>query len=523
MRISTGQYFATSTSTYTKNFSDTAKTQDQISSGQRIQTAADDPIGAAKLLQLRQQSGVLDQYSSNITSINNALTTEESILSSVTDALQRAQELTVQAGNGGLSDADRTSIASEIQEIEENVFGMLNSKDANGSYLFAGSKSATAPYVRNSDATYSYQGDQTQLSLQVSDGLSIATNDTGYGVFEQALNISRTQTTLSSPAINDNRITLSAGQVASSSSYDKSFTEGQPYTLEFLSSTEFTVKDAKGNPVTDETSSKGLIDPKNANGATISLRGVDFQANVTLLDTDASADADSLIAGHTFTLTSKPDTIATSRLPSNTSTARLGSSLVTDNKAYTTTFPSGGAVIKFTSPTDYQLFAAPVTDASKPVDSGTLTGSDITAAGVTFQVSGTPDTGDQFSLSTRAPHTQNVLNTLSQLRQALLVPVTDAASSLGLKDAVASALGNLSQASQQIDITRGAIGARGASIDIQESENANLALANKSSQSLIADTDYATASIQLTLQQSMLQAAQLSFAKISQLSLFDKL
>ena len=60
-------------------------------------------------------------------------------------------------------------------------------------------------------------------------------------------------------------------------------------------------------------------------------------------------------------------------------------------------------------------------------------------------------------------------------------------------------------------------------IDIQSSENVSLGLANTSTQAAIGDTDVATASIDLTFQQSMLQASQLAFVKISQLSLFNKL
>ena len=47
MRISTAQFFETSTSKYQNNFSSVVKTQDQIDSGVRVQTAADDPVGAA--------------------------------------------------------------------------------------------------------------------------------------------------------------------------------------------------------------------------------------------------------------------------------------------------------------------------------------------------------------------------------------------------------------------------------------------------------------------------------------------
>jgi flagellar hook-associated protein 3 FlgL len=88
---------------------------------------------------------------------------------------------------------------------------------------------------------------------------------------------------------------------------------------------------------------------------------------------------------------------------------------------------------------------------------------------------------------------------------------------------VDSALGNLASASERTDIVRGEIGARLNSLDIQNEENTSLKLANTSTQSAIADTDMASASIALALQQTMLQASQLAFAKISQLSLFNKI
>lgn len=522
MRISTGQYFANSTTSYSKAFASVTKTQEQISSGTRIQTAADDPVGAAKLLKLQQQSAMLDQYSGNITTISNALNNEESILSSVTDSLQRARELALRAGSGGLSDEDRASIAGEIGQIEETVFSLLNSKDSKGNYIFAGSKSNTQPYVRNSDGTYTYQGDQTQLSLQVSDTLNIATNDTGYSIFEQATNVSRTQTAQVTPATDTGVLTLSAGTLTSTRSYNSTFTSGEPYKVSFTSSTEFTVTDASGKDVTSETSTGGIIDPNDEAGTTFSFRGVEYAVNVTL-DEDQAADADNLVSQYSFNLSRVPDSITSTRLPSNTSTAQVTSGSVTDAQAYAAGFPDGGAVIKFTSDTAYEVYAAPLSESSKAIGQGTLTGSTVTVAGVTLNVAGTPAAGDQFNVSADSHENQNVLNTLNTLKNALNTPTSDGATSLSITNAVASAIGNLDSASDQIDIVRGSIGARGNALEIQSTENSSLGLVNAATQSTIADTDMAEASVQLTLQQTMLQAAQLAFSRISQLSLFDKL
>ena len=92
----------------------------------------------------------------------------------------------------------------------------MNSKDENGKYIFAGSKGDTAPFSRNSDGTYSYNGDQVTLDLPVGDTMSMATNSTGWEVFQQAINTSRSQITLTAPAVIDDGVCSAVnGQVSS--------------------------------------------------------------------------------------------------------------------------------------------------------------------------------------------------------------------------------------------------------------------------------------------------------------------
>ena len=67
------------------------------------------------------------------------------------------------------------------------------------------------------------------------------------------------------------------------------------------------------------------------------------------------------------------------------------------------------------------------------------------------------------------------------------------------------------------------IGARLNTIDILTTENESLSITNASTQSSIRDTDMAEATAKLLLQQTMLEAAQLAFVRISQLTLFNQL
>ncbi len=91
MRISTAQYYGTQASDYQRNFNKAVATASEASSLQRINTAADDPIGAGRLLQLGQQAAMLDQYKTNVNTTKSALTVQESTLDSITTALARAK------------------------------------------------------------------------------------------------------------------------------------------------------------------------------------------------------------------------------------------------------------------------------------------------------------------------------------------------------------------------------------------------------------------------------------------------
>ncbi|HEF4762139.1 TPA: flagellar hook-associated protein 3 [Pseudomonas putida] len=530
MRISTAQYYATTAANYSRNLNNVMKTAEQASSNLKVTTAADDPVGAARLLQLDQQKAMLGQYTTNINALNTAQAQEESVLDSINNTLQKASELAVRAGGGSLNDDDRKSIAAELKQVEEQLLSLMNSKDANGKYIFSGASNNTQPFVKNSDGTYSYQGDQTQLQLKIGDSMSLGLNDTGWDVFQQAINAARSSTTMTLPAVDDGRVALSPGLVNSGPDFDAKFRNGQPYTLSFSSSTQYVITDALGNDVTAESTQGGKFDPNAKGGSDINFRGVTFKLDITFQPGDNPTDstsADAVIAGHSFQLTAKPDSFVSNRAPGNSSTAIISQTSVTNAADYKSFFPDGGAVLKFTGPGTFELYARPLTSTSTPVTTGTVTAGVATAAGVSFTLGGTPPTpaaGDQFDIAVNTHQTQNVLDTISQLRAALDAP-TDGkpAAQRFLSDTIASSLANLNNAKNQVDLARGAIGARGNVMDMQSEQNTSTGLINESTTSGIRDADPAEVLTRLTLQQTMLQAAQLAFAKVSQLSLFNKL
>jgi flagellar hook-associated protein 3 FlgL len=527
MRISTSQFYEASASNYSRTYANVVKTGDEVSSQIKLNSASDDPVGAARVLQLQQANAMLTQYGSNIDTINSGVVQTETALSSITSAIQRAQELVLGAGNATFTDKDRQSNAAELKQLQTQILGLMNSKDASGNFLFSGSKASTQPYTVNPDGTYGYQGDQTRSELAIGTGITMPSNTTGWDAFEQAVNTTRTSATLTSPAVNDNVISLSGGSISNRAMYNSQFNAGQPYSISFQSSTQYKILDSTGADVTGDASATGKFASTTAASQTINFRGLELNLNVNLTQAQYAdpAQADAAVAGHTFTLAATPATVSTARLPGNPSTSVITGSTVTDQTTFNNSFPSGGSLLKFTSATNFSLYATPYDAAtSVAVSSGTLSGNTATAAGVTFTFNGTPASGDQFTAQSSAQQSENVLNTLSTIITALNGKVDgDPVASQKLQATLASAIGNLQSAASQVSTAVGEGGARSATATSQATTNQTMIDNGTTEAGTITASDPVDAIARLTLQKTMLQASQLVFTQLSSLNLFSKL
>jgi flagellar hook-associated protein 3 FlgL len=158
-------------------------TQQQLSTGKRVLVPSDDPASAARLLGINGAIGTVEQYQNNADRAKSRLESEESILTGVTDALQRASELAVQGNNDTLSGSDTRAIALEIRQLLDHTLSLANTRDGNGEYLFAGFQSKTRPFTQAGAGDFSYQGDLGQRKLQISPDRQIPDGDGGFSVF----------------------------------------------------------------------------------------------------------------------------------------------------------------------------------------------------------------------------------------------------------------------------------------------------------------------------------------------------
>jgi len=533
MRISTTQFYEVSTANYQRSYSNVLKTTQEISSGVKLNTAADDPVGAARVLQLSQQNSMLTQYASNISTINTSITNSETALKSIQDSILAARDLIIKVNNGSYTDDDRISTAGELKALQSQILGLMNSQDSNGQYMFSGSKSSVPPYSMNADGTYSYNGDQTALKLAVGDGLSLAANTTGFEAFEQAVNNTRTSSTRISPAVDDGKVGLSAGLVKSTSTYNDSYQGGEPYSLTFISATEFRITDGATPPndVTVDASNAGKFSYSSFDDQTFTFRGVELKLNVNLSDAEkaTATTAGTALTGRSYELGSTPDTITVSRSPGNPSpTAVSGAAVGTsaaDLTAYNNIFPTTGAVLKYSSTDGYQLFASPYAAGNAPVAAGVVTGPMVKAAGVEFTITGGPPAdGDIFLVQGGTHQTENILNTLTNVI-GVLNTKTDGSlvATQNLNSALTSALGNVTSSLEQVSSAISAGGARQVAAEAQNSTNDLLKGNNSLEQDGYVKADVIEATTRLTLQKTMLEASQMVFTQLSRLNLFSQL
>lgn len=187
MRITTNQLYDQNIRAIMENQSGLADTQQQLSTGKKINKPSDDPVGAAKVLRMTEELASLKQFQRNNDLVTGSLQQQETILRNITDSVNRARVLTLQAGDGLLSDADRKAIAAEIGQIKDEVFDLMNSQNAEGDYYFSGFQSETQPFVLNSGGSgnaYTYQGDSGKNDVQLSNSVTIKSSTSGQSVFE---------------------------------------------------------------------------------------------------------------------------------------------------------------------------------------------------------------------------------------------------------------------------------------------------------------------------------------------------
>ena len=146
MRLSSANAYDNALQNIYARQSELAGQQEKLTSGKNVNRVSDDPTGAAQAERALTRLARITSDNRALEIQRSAITLAESTLGDAASVVQRLRELTVSAGNGAYSASDRSSIAKEMTGLREQLFAMANSRDSNGTPLFGGLGSASAPF-----------------------------------------------------------------------------------------------------------------------------------------------------------------------------------------------------------------------------------------------------------------------------------------------------------------------------------------------------------------------------------------
>lgn len=422
MRISTSQIFNSGANGIGRNQSDLFKLQNQMSTGRRVLTPADDPIGSAQALVLTQSAAVSAQFLTNQSNAQGKLSLVESQVASVGDLLQNVRGRLVQAGSTTLTNSDRSYIKTELEARYSELMGLANAQDGEGNYLFSGYQGAVKPFSETASGA-AYLGDDGKRMLQVGASRQMATNVSGKELFEAVRNG------------NGNFVTSAATTGV-----------GAPINT--------------GSGIIDQGS---VSDPlKWATALSAYPGGVQIQFSVT---------------------------------------GGVTSYQLFDNPAGTTAY---------TAPQPY------TPGQSIKLERTTAPASDF---GSSVVLSGQPANGDTFTI---VPSTnQSIFTTLRSAIDTLITGISGVYTSTEYSNRLAESLGGIDQALENVNKVRAGIGSSLKELDSLTNSGEDMKLQYAASLSALQDLDYTQAITDISQKKMQLEAAQLAFKQISQLSLFS--
>jgi flagellar hook-associated protein 3 FlgL len=270
MRISTVGFQTDASNQMQALEAEISQTQEQLSTGIKLQNAADNPAGMAQVDQLNAQISASQQYQTNGSTLNANLQIEEQSLTDATSVMQSARDLALEANNSAMTPAQRQDISTQLQQLLQQLVSTANTTDSNGNFLFSGETTTTQPFAQ-SGTSVSYNGSNSVNQVQISPNQRISSGDSGSSVFVNIAGGNGTFTTAVGAA-NTGTATIGPGTVVTASQWVP-----DTYTITFTDPTDYTVTNSEGATVGGGT---------YTSPGTIAFNGI----NATITGTPAAGD-----------------------------------------------------------------------------------------------------------------------------------------------------------------------------------------------------------------------------------------
>jgi flagellar hook-associated protein 3 FlgL len=153
--------------------------QTQSATLKKLNTPSDDPIGAAKVLEIRTDKVNNDQFQTNAKMAETFLNNSDQALGELTEVINRAKEIAINQSSGASSNEDtRQGVSEEVTQLFQQAVSTANRRIGDR-FLFGGFKTQKAPI----DADGRYVGDDGQMMVEVGKDVFISMNVPGIEAF----------------------------------------------------------------------------------------------------------------------------------------------------------------------------------------------------------------------------------------------------------------------------------------------------------------------------------------------------
>jgi flagellar hook-associated protein 3 FlgL len=192
------------------NLSSTSTTINELyikaSTGTEVAKASENPSAVGSILSCRSEIVKSERYVENCKNVQDNLTTSEIYLDSIEELMVRAKEIAITGAKDSLSDADKTTLANEVSQLQQELLDLANTQ-VNGKYLFAGYADQTLPF---SGSPVTYNGTSDHIMLEINPGSTVAKNITGEELFMSPVNLFTTLEDLHTALASGNSTDVSA-------------------------------------------------------------------------------------------------------------------------------------------------------------------------------------------------------------------------------------------------------------------------------------------------------------------------
>lgn len=163
------------------SYRELGKLQDQLATQKKITRPSDDPVVAMLGLGYRTDLNQVEQFSRNISEVENWLHTTDDALTQGSQVLHRIRELIVQASNDTYEENQREAIAEELKELNEQLKIIAQTKIGD-KYLFNGTNTSQSP-VQVTGGVEQIEFSDGAINIEIFSGIFIQTNVNGQDVF----------------------------------------------------------------------------------------------------------------------------------------------------------------------------------------------------------------------------------------------------------------------------------------------------------------------------------------------------